>query len=90
MYTAGEVKGILSYYMTLSDEHAGSLAHLKAMDLRKHFPRLPYKVKQVLFLHGLMGMDALEVSNRLEISREGVLVAYNMGSESLAARMNNG
>lgn len=87
MYNAGEVKGILSYYMTLSAEHAGSLAHCKAMDLRTHFPRLPYKVKQVLFLHGIMGLTAIEVSDRLNISKEGVLAAYNMGSESLAARM---
>lgn len=86
-YTAGEVRGILKYQMSLKFDHIGSTAHLKSLDIRKHFPRQPMRVKQVLFLHGIMGLDSRTVADRLDMSKDSVLSLYKVGSSWLARDM---
>lgn len=87
-YTAGEVRGILRHYTKTN--RTGSAAHLKVLDIQKHFPAQPQLVKQVLFLHGIMGLDSRTVSDRMEVSKDAVLSMYRLGSAWLAKAMNGG
>jgi len=86
-YTAGEVRGILRHYTKTN--RMGSTAHLKSLDIQKHFPRQPQRVKQVLFLHGIMGLDSRTVADRLDMSKDSVLSLYRVGSAWLARDMAN-
>ena len=85
-YTAGEVRGILRHYTKIN--RMGSAAHLKCLDIQKHFPNQPQLVKQVLFLHGIMGLDSRTVSDRMDVSKDAVLSMYKLGSTWLAKAMN--
>lgn len=85
-YTAGEVCGILRHYTKVN--RTGSLTHLKCLDIQKHFPSQPQLVKQVLFLHGIMGLDSRTVSDRMDVSKDAVLSMYKIGSTWLAKAMN--
>lgn len=85
-YTAGEVRGILRHYTKTN--RTGSAAHLKCLDIQKHFPGQPQLVKQVLFLHGIMGLDSRTVSDRMDVSKDAVLKLYNVGSSWLCRDMN--
>ena len=87
MYSTGEVRGILRHY-TQGDDTVGSIAHLKMIDIKKHFPFLPMRVKQVLYYVGICGHDFRTVAFTMNMHKDTVFKYWEQGTMILCRNIN--
>lgn len=93
-YTEEEVRTLIEEYAALKakvDTTRPALRFLVMMaDLERALKRLPRKYREVVLLHGLVGLSSAETAQHLSVSYQAVSKRYRQALEEVHYLMNGG
>lgn len=93
-YSEEEVRALIEEYAALKekvDTTRPALRFLVMMaDLDRALKRLPRKYREVVVLHGLIGLSSAETATLLQVSYQAVAKRYRQALEEVEYLMNGG
>jgi RNA polymerase sigma factor (sigma-70 family) len=93
-YSEEEVRTLIEEYAALKakvDTTRPALRYLVMMaDLERALKRLPRKYREVVLLHGLVGLSSAETAKLLHVSYQAVSKRYRQALEEVEYLMNGG